>query len=226
VIFEAGYRNQVTAGPQTQTLSVYPVPIVRIGLRGRNEIVISPGFIYSERVGQNSASGLAPASGMQDIGFGFKHLLHDRVWMQDAVNVFVTLPTGYPAGTSGFTAGLSTYALGYSAVFALSSRAGLSTTQNIIANAAPNSAGGSQRFLTYQPSFAASYALSSNLTLLIEDQISLSTAPASSTGNRSLAGIQCTISPNAVLDAEFEANLLPIPGTTQHALGAGLTFQF
>ncbi len=134
VVIEAGYRNQVTSGSATQTLSTYPNPILRIGLPGQSEIVLS--FLtYSDRAGIDPTTGFGPAAGMQDGGIGFKHLLHDSASMQDAVNVFVTLPTGYPSGASGFTAGLPTYTFGYSVVFPISGALSLSTTQNLALNA-------------------------------------------------------------------------------------------
>jgi len=76
VVIEAGYRNQVTSGSASQTLSTYPNPIVRIGLPDNNEIVLS--FLtFSDRAGINPATGFAPAAGMQDGGIGNVH-----VWLQ------------------------------------------------------------------------------------------------------------------------------------------------
>jgi hypothetical protein len=222
VIVEAGYRNQVTVGPGTQTLSAYPDPIVRIGLQGQNEIVVSP-YTYTQRTGYDKSSGFLPAAGSQDVGLGFKHLLNDNAWRQDAINLFVTFPNGHPNGASGFTAGLPTYTVGYSDVFAMSGAIGLSTTQNLILNAAPNSNGTPQRFFTYQPAVSVSYSLSPNFTYMIQDQLTMPPSPGAGTGNRALSGIQCTLSPNLVLDAEFEVNLLPQPGLSQHAIDAGLT---
>jgi hypothetical protein len=222
VVIEAGYRNQVTSGAETQTLSTYPNPIVRIGLPDRNEIVLSF-FTFSDRAGIDPSTGFAPAAGMQDGGIGFKHLLHDNVFMQDAVNVFVTLPTGYPSGPSGFTAGLPTYTLGYSVAFPLSRTLSFSTTHNLGLSAGPNVSGLPQRFLVYQPAGALSYALSSKLTFLAEDQGTFPTGPAGSSGNRALAGLQYTLSSRAVLDAEFELNLLPAPGNRQRAIDVGMT---
>ena len=223
IVVEAGYRNQTTVGSGTQELSTFPNLIVRIGIGVDNEIVLAPPLLRSQRDGENPSSGFAPATGMQDAGIGVKHLLHDNAWMQDALNLFVTLPTGYPSNGSGFSAGLPTYTFGYSIVFALSSRIGLSTTNNLVINAAPNSAATPQRFVMYQPSAGLSYALSPNATLLLEDQLSSPNGPGSTAGNRALAGVQCTISPNVVLDAELESNLTPYPNRTQRAIDAGIT---
>lgn len=224
VVIEAGYRNQETVGAGTQTLTTVPSPTLRVGLRGQNELLFS-GLVYSQRTGHDSSSGFLPASGMQDSGVGFKHALRDRPWMQDALNLFVTLPTGYPGNASGFSAGLSTYTLGYSIAFPLSSRVGIAATQNAVLNAFSDSSGVRRRYVMYQPSFTFSYAIFPNLSLLLEDQLSLPNAPGAGTGNRALAGLQCTISPNVVLDAEIEANLLPSAGAAQHAVGAGFTLQ-
>ncbi|HZY98204.1 MAG TPA: hypothetical protein VFE36_01390, partial [Candidatus Baltobacteraceae bacterium] len=216
VLIEAGYRNQTTAGSGTQTLSTVPNVVVRVGLRGKNEIVAAPPA-FSSRNGIDLASGFSPASGTQDVGIGFKHLLFDGQVVQHALNLFVTLPTGSPNSASGFTAGLPTYTLGYSVVVAASSRVGFSTTQNFIANAAPNASGSPQRFFTYQPAIAGSYALSPSFTLLLQNQWSFPSGPGAGAGDRALAGLQFSASPNVVLDGEFEANLLPAPGLSQHA---------
>ena len=221
VVVEAGYRNQVTVAPGTQVLAVYPNPIIRFGLRGRNEVLLSPA-VYTQRSGADPVTGSVPAVGMQDPGFGFKHLLHDDSWRQDAINVFVTLPNGYPSGPVGFTAGAPTYTFGYSVVFALTNRIGVSTTQNYVLNATESSTG-VERYGAYQPALSASYALSPNFTSMVQDQLTIPAAPGGGTGNRGLVGIQCTVSSNIVLDGEFEVNVLPHPGLAQHAVDVGIT---
>jgi hypothetical protein len=135
----------------------------------------------------------------------------------------VTVPTGYSPGPNGFSAGLPTYMLGYSLVFNLSNRVGVSTTQNFILNAAPLASGSSAQFFTYQPALSGSYAFSPNVTFLLQDQFSFSASPAAASGNRALVGLQDSISANVVLDLDFETNLLPEPGVNQHAVDAGIT---
>jgi hypothetical protein len=225
VVLEASYRDQITKGDGTSRLSTYPNPVVRYGVAGRNEIVLSPSLIYSRRTGAALGGTFIPASGMQDAGFGFKHSLRDRPWTQDALEVFVTLPTGYPAGSFGFSAGAPTYLLGYSASFVLSARVGLTTTHNFSSSAGTNGKGAMQRYLSYQPSLGLSYALSSTTALLLQDQLTIPTAPGGSTGNRALAAIQQTAGPRVVLDVEFEQNLLPTPGFNQNAFGTGFTLR-
>lgn len=224
-VLEAGYRNQTTTADGTSRLSTYPNPVVRYGIAGANEIVLSPSLIYSRRTGADLGGTFVPATGMQDAGIGFKHTLRDRPWTQDALEVFVTLPSGYPTGSFGFSAGVPAYLLGYSASFSLSSRFGLTTTQNFSSSAGTNGSGATQRYYSYQPSLGFSYAVSSSTTLLLQDQLTLPTAPGGSTGNRALAAIQQTAGRSVVLDVEFEQNLLPTPGFNQHALGAGFTLR-
>lgn len=222
VVLEAGYRNQTTAGAGTQNLSTVPNAVVRVGLHGDNEALVAlPAF--SNRSGIDLASGFEPAAGTQDIGIGFKHLLYDGAIVQHAINLFVTFPTGRPNGASGFTSGLPTYTLGYSVVVAASSRLSFSSTQNFIDNAAPNAAGTPQRFFTYQPSISGSFALSPNVSFALQNQWSFPNGPGAGTGDRALAGVQVTASAGVVLDAEFEVNLLPHPGFSQHAIDAGIT---
>jgi len=225
VVLEASYRNQITKSDGTSRLSTYPNPVVRYGAAGRNEIVLSPSLIYSRRTGAALGGTFIPATGVQDAGFGFKHSLRDRPWTQDALELFVTLPTGYPTGSFGFSAGAPTYLLGYSASFGLSTRVGLTTTHNFSSSAGTNGSGAMQRYFSYQPSLGLSYALSSTTTLLLQDQLTIPTAPGGSTGNRALAAIQQTVGSHVVLDVEFEQNLLPTPGFNQHALGTGFTLR-
>ncbi len=225
VVLEAGYRNQVTTGGGTSTLSTYPNPSLRFGIAGGNEIIVSPSLIYSHRTGANLGGTFVPASGMQDAGIGFKHNLRDRPWLQDALEAFVTVPTGYPTGSFGFSAGVPTYLLGYSAALSLAGRVGLTTTQNFISSAGTNGAGATQRYFSYQPSFGISYALPPGTALLMQDQLTMPTAPGGLTGNRALAAIQQTIGSKVVLDVEWEYNLLPAPGFNQHAFGTGITLR-
>ena len=222
VVIEDGYRNQVSVGPGTQTLTAYPNAIFRFGLRGHNEILAAP-YVYTQRAGENSALGFAPATGSQDAGLGFKHLLRDQPWAQDAVNLFATVPTGAPSGSSGFSSGLTTYTLGYSVMLPVNGFIGFSTTQNFILNAAPGASGSVQRFFSYQPAASLTFALTSKLTCLLQDQLTMPVGPSAGTGNRGLTGFQFAASPNVVFDAEFELNLLPAAGVSQHAIDAGIT---
>ena len=223
IVVESGYRNQVTTANGTSTLSTYPSPVVRYGIAAGNEIVLSPSLIYSRRTGANLGGTFGPASGMQDAGFGLKHNLRDRPWMQDALEAFVSLPTGYPGGSFGFSAGAPSYLLGYSGSFALNAKTAVTTTQNFSSSAGTNGAGATQRYFSYQPSLGISYALWSKTTLLMQDQLTLPTAPGGPTGNRALIAVQQIAGRNVVLDIEFEQNLLPAPGFNQHALGTGFT---
>jgi hypothetical protein len=225
VVFEGGYRNQVTTAAGTSWLTTYPSPVVRFGVAGTNEIVFLPPLGYSFRTGTDLGGTFVPASGIQDAGVGFKHNLRDRAWMQDALEVFVTLPTGYPAGAYGFTFGVPTYLLGYSASFALSDRVGLTTTQNFNLSAGTTAGGAPRTYFSYQPSLGFSYALSSRTSLLLQDQLTSPAAPGGPTGNRGSAAIQQSVGSNAVVDVEFEQNFLPLPGYNQHAFGAGLTLR-
>jgi hypothetical protein len=225
LVLEAGYRSQLTTGDGTSRLSTYPNPVVRYGIAGGNEIVLSPSLIYSRRTGADLGGTFVPACGMQDAGIGFKHSLRDRPWTQDALEVFVTVPTGYPTGSFGFSAGAPTYLVGYSASFSLNARVGLTTTHNFTSSAGTNGSGATQRYFSYQPSLGFSYALSSRTTLLSQDQLTIPTAPGGSTGNRALVALQQAAGQSVVLDLDFEQNVLPAPGLNQHAFGAGLTLR-
>lgn len=221
LLFETGYRTQTTHGAQTQTLVAYPNLVVRAGLGAGNELIALPGTAYTRRTGNGTPLGLAAETGAQDAGIGVKHTIFNGAAFQDAANLFITFPTG-AAGESGFSAGLTTYAFGYSATWQLSTRFGFATTQNLIENAAPG-ASGAQRFVQYQPSIAVSYAFSPAVTLLGEDQGAFPSAPGAGSGNRTLLGVQAALSRFVVLDTDAEVNLLPPNGVAQHAFDVGLT---
>jgi hypothetical protein len=175
-VVEGGYRNQVTTASGTSWLTTYPNPVVRFGIAGFNEVVFSPPLAYSFRSGADLGGTFIPAAGIQDAGVGFKHSLRDLPWVQDALEVFVTLPTGYPAGANGFTFGIPTYMLGYSASFSLNDRVGLTTTQNVNVTAGTTGSGALRSYFSYQPSLGFSYALSSRTSLLVQDQLTIPTA--------------------------------------------------
>jgi hypothetical protein len=225
VVFESGYRNQVTTAAGTSWLTTYPNPVVRFGIADGNEIVVAPPLAFSFRTGANLGGTFVPGSGIQDAGVGFKRQLTDAPWTQAALEAFVTLPTGFPPGPHGFTFGIPTYLLGFSASFVLNDRLALTTTQNVNLTAGPSAGGALQPFFSYQPSLGLSYALSSRTALLLQDQLTIPTGPGGPTGNRGFAAIQQSFGPAVVLDAEFEQNFLPQPGFNQHAIGAGLTLR-
>lgn len=175
--------------------------------------MLAPSLDYSQRGGANlGVPPFVPASGLQDAGIGFKRRLHDRPWAQDALEVFVSLPTGFPSGGSGFSAGAPTYLAGYSLSFALTANLSLTTTQNVVW------AGG---FGSYQPSAGFSYALGARGAFLVQDQVVTPASAAGGTGGRVLVALQRALSPNVVVDAEYEINVLPQPGFAQHAFGFG-----
>jgi hypothetical protein len=226
LLIEAGYRNQTTAGSGgTSTLEVLPLALVRLGLGARTEIILQPPA-YSNRGGAALGGVFNPASGAQDVGFGFKRTLDDRPSFQDAVEAFYTAPTGTPKGTAGFSAGAPTYTLTYTAAFALGGNVGIAIAQNAIANAAPLDPAGATRFFSYQPSLTISYGFAPNFTLLVTDQITTPLGPNGGTGNRGLVALQRVLSPGVVLDAEYEINALPAsPAVRQDAFGIGAAFE-
>jgi hypothetical protein len=222
IVVGVGYREQTTAGPGRQGLEVYPEPVALIGVVRRAELIVAPSMTYSRRFGV-SGSGLAAAAGQQDAGLGAQYLIGDRATLQQALALFVTLPTGYPTGPSGFSVGAPTYAFSYTAALSLGGPFGLSTSQGIVVASGPNAPNTVERYVAYQPTLNVSYALAMQTTILLEDQITAPTGPHAPTGNRALLAVQQVLSRNLVLDAEYEMNLLPTPGFAQHALGAGIT---
>jgi len=223
VLTEIGYRNQTTVGNgSTSKLEVFPLALIRVGLRTRTEIILQPPA-YSNRSG--AALIAKPAIGVQDEGVGLKRMLHDHSKFQDAVEIFYTAPTGTPKGSTGFSAGAPTFTLSYTAAFPLGD-VGISITQNAIANASPLDPRGATHFFSYQPSLTISYGFAPNLNLAVTDQFTSPLAPSGGTGNRNLIAMQGVLSPKVVLDVEYEINAHPVsPVVRQHAIGVGAAFE-
>jgi hypothetical protein len=218
VVGEFGFRQQTTrAAAGVSTLATFPQPLLRWGLAAGDELVVAPSFVYSQRSGQNLGTApFMPAAGLQDAGLGFKRQLTDQPGLQSALEAFVTFPTGYPGGANGFSAGLPTYLAGYSLTLPLNAVVSLSTTQNV----------GWTGYFAYQPSLGVSLAAGARTVLLLQDQITVPAGAGGGSSNRSLLGVQQTLSANVVVDLEYEANLLPQPGFTQHAFGGGVAVRW
>ena len=212
VLIEAGYRYERTDGAAgTSILQVFPLAMLRAGLGDHDEVLLLPPAL-AYRTGANLGGVFVPRDGAEDVGIGFKRMLHDRPAYQDAAGLFYTAPTGAP-GATGFSAGSSTYTLSYTGTFPVGARFGLSTTQQAIVV---------PQFLSYQPSLTLGYSLSHNASVLATEQITTPLSANGGTGNRGLLEFQCAISAHAVLDAEYEVNFLPGPPSfRQQAFGIG-----
>ena len=221
VVIGVGYRDQTTVGSGRQHLEVFPEPVALVGVADRTELIVAPGLVFSHRTG--ISGNLPPRSGQQDAGIGAQVLVSDRPVLQQALALFATFPTGYPAGATGFSAGAPTYAVSYALAFNLGGNLGLSTSQGLVIASGADPLGMTERYVAYSPTVNLSYALATPTSLLLEDQITAPTGPRGPTGNRALFGLQQTLSPTVVLDFEYEVNLLPTPGFAQHSVGAGLT---
>ncbi len=223
IVIGAGYRDQVTIGTSRQDLIVYPAPVILIGISGKSELIVEPGPSIANRFG-GSGLPFTRAAGQLDAGVGFQHLVSDEASTQTAFEVFVTLPTGFPSTSNGFSAGGPTYQASYAVAQALTSRFGVTLSEAAVLSAGYVSPNTRQYYVGFQSSGTLSYATSPMTNLLLEDQLSTPSGPHGPSGNRALFGIQQTISPNVVLDAESEINLQPPAETSQHTLfEAGLT---
>ena len=225
VVVELGYRNQTTrSAAGTSTLEIFPLPLVRVGLGKRIELVLQPPS-HSVRSSATLGGTFVPAVGEQDLGLGFKIMLRDRSKFQDAIGILYTAPTGSPQGSTGFSAGGSTYALTYTSAFALGNL-GLSITQVATANAAPLDPAGAAHFFSYQVAPTLSYGFAPGFTVIGSDQVTSPLGPSGGTGNRAIFAVQRVLSPGAVVDFDYEANLLPAaPASRQHVFGAGVAFE-
>ena len=226
IVISIGYRSQLTGNrTQGQRLIVAPAPVIIAGIPGNNELVVAPGLGFSQRTG-GPAFGLGSIDGQQDIGIGIQHLLRDHARVQQGIEIFASYPSGYPSGPSGFTAGGAAYQFSYTVALSLGNIYGVTVSNavNVGPGFAPDN--GIQRYMSYQPSVTVSAAVSSSTTVLLEDQLATLTAPHGTTGNRALIGIQQTLSPNLVVDIDYERNLLPPPGFVQQtSFEGGITIR-
>jgi hypothetical protein len=220
VVLDVGYRNQETTAGSRQTLVTYPQPVVLLGLGNANELIIAPSLSYARRTG-TVAVGLPPATGLQDAGVGFQHTLFDGAIFQTAAQAFITIPTGYPSGATGFSAGTSTFQLTYSVAYSATAQLGFTSVSTLLAASGADPSGVVGRYAGLQQSLGLSYALSPTTTFLMQDQISAPTGPRGPTGNRALIGLQQALTSRLAVDLDYEANLLPAPGVSQH-----VTFEF
>lgn len=225
VVLSLGYRDQATTGTGRQELVVYPEPTLIVGLRSNTELLVAPSLSYSLRIGSNG-SVLPPVSGLQDSGIGLQRMFADSPWAQQSVELFATFPTGYPAGPTGYSAGAPTYQLSYSIAVPLNARLGASLSAALLVASAGAPTNSVQRYLAFVPSANLSFSASPAMTLLLEDQIGAPSAPHGPTANRVLFGIQQALSPNVVVDVDYETNALPPPGFNQHTtFEAGVTLR-
>jgi hypothetical protein len=219
VVIEAGYRNEVDATKGAgSNLSTYPFAVIRIGLDKHDEVLFQAPTT-SIRSG-TALPNFAPQLGSQDTGFGIKHAIHSRWWYQDAVQVFVTTPTGTP----GFTAQAPTYSFSYVGSFSPPGRVTLTGTMAIVNAPGPAPFGLTRRFASYQPALTAGYALSNSTSLLLNDNLAFPTTPDGGSGNAFLVALQRALSPGIVIDTEYESNFLPDTNFREHAVGFGGAF--
>jgi hypothetical protein len=212
-------RNEVTAGHGgSSNLSSYPLALVRFGVDKKDELIVLPPTM-SLRAGEAGAA-FRPAVGTQDSGFGWKRNFHNEPWYQDAVELFVTVPTC----THGYSAGAPTYSFGYANAFSMgalgiSSSLGLTSAPGV-----PPGGGIARRFLSLQPSLTLSYSFTTSSAFFVNDSLSLPAQPHGGSSNALLVAYQRALSPGTVLDVETDYNLTPIAGYRQRAVGMGGAF--
>jgi hypothetical protein len=218
-VLEFGYRNETDAGKNgTSNLSTLPMSVLRYGLGKHDEIMVMPPTSIART---SSIPGLYAASrGSEDTGFGWKHSIQSHWWYQDAVEVFVTEPTG----TGGFSAGGPTYSFSYIGAFSPPGKLGV-TTQFAVVNA-PGAApdGYARRFASFQPAVTVTYAIGPATSILLNDNFFTPVNPLGGTSNVLLVAAQRTLSVGTVIDFDTEFNLTPAAGYRERAIGFGGAF--
>jgi hypothetical protein len=219
-VLEYGYQNEIDVGRSgTSILSSYPQALLRFGIEKRDEFIVVPPTT-SVRAG-NAGEAYVPAIGTQDAGFGWKHSIHSHAWYQDAVEAFVTAPTG----SNGYSIGIPTYSLGYVGAFSLGERFSLNSSLALVSTSGslPN-AGATRRFLSVQPSLTLAYAATPNLAFSLNDAVAIPSVPRGGSTDVLLFALQRALSPGTVLDVETDYNLTPLTGYRQRAIGFGGAF--
>jgi hypothetical protein len=221
VVVEFGYRNEVDNGKGgTSILSSYPMTLVRLGITKRDEIVYAPPTM-AIRAGTNVPNLFTPSVGVLDSGFGWKHNIQSHYWYQDAVEVFVTVPTG----TNGQSIGGPSYAFSYIGAFSPPGKLGIFTSFTLTnaPGTAPNG-GPLRRYASYAPALTLSYAIDGSTSFILNDNVSIPANPTGGTSNVLLVAVQRTLSPGFVVDVDSEYNLTPSTGYHERAIGFGGAF--
>lgn len=221
VVVEFGYRNEVDNGKDgTSVLSSYPMTLVRLGIDKRDELLYSPPTM-AIRAGADVANLFAPAVGVLDSGFGWKHNIQSHYWYQDAVEVFVTVPTG----TNGLSAGGPSYAFTYVGAFSPPGKLGVSTSFTLTNGPGTPAGGGAlRRYASYGPAVTLSYAIDGSTSAILNENVTIPANPTGGTSNVLLVALQRTLSPGFVVDIESEYNLTPATGYHERAIGLGGAF--
>jgi hypothetical protein len=221
VVVEFGYRNEVDNGKGgTSVLSSYPMTLVRLGITKRDEIIYAPPTMVI-RAGAYVPDLFTPSIGVLDSGFGWKHNIQSHYWYQDAVEVFVTVPTG----TNGFSLGGPSYAFSYIGAFSPPGKLGIFTSFTL-ANApgTPKNGGALRRYASYAPAVTLSYAIGDTTSVILNENVTIPVNPTGGTSNVLLVALQRTLSPGFVVDVESEYNLTPNTGYHERAIGFGGAF--
>lgn len=221
VVVEFGYRNEVDNGKGgTSILSSYPMTLVRLGLSKRDEIMYAPPTM-AIRAGANVPGLFTPSTGVLDSGFGWKHNIQSHYWYQDAVEVFVTVPTE----TNGQSLGGPSYAFSYIGAFSPPGKLGVFTSFTLTnAPGTPPNGGALRRYASYAPALTLSYAIDGSTSLILNENLTIPANPTGGTSNVLLVALQRTLSPGFVVDVESEYNLTPSTGYHERAIGFGGAF--
>ena len=221
VVVEFGYRNEVDDGKGgTSILSSYPMTLVRLGLGKRDEILYAPPTM-AIRAGANVPTLFTPSSGVLDSGFGWKHNIQSHYWYQDAVEVFVTVPTG----TNGQSLGGPSYAFSYTGAFSPSGKLGIVASFTLTnAPGTPQNGGVLRRYASYGPAITFSYPIDNSTSVILNENVTIPANPTGGTSNVLLVALQRALSPGFVVDVESEYNLTPATGYHERAIGFGGAF--
>ncbi|MGB9652762.1 MAG: hypothetical protein WCB01_13260 [Candidatus Cybelea sp.] len=191
VVIEFGYRNEIDAGKSTSILSSYPMATIRYGLDKHDEVVIVPPTT-AIRAGLPSDQ-FTPAIGSLDGGLGFKRAIHSHYWYQDAIEVFVTIPTG----SRVYTLGTPSYTFTYVGAFSPPGKLGIITSFSLVnAPGQPENGAPVRRFASYAPAITLSYELDASTSLLVNDNVATPIDPTGGTSNVLLVGCSARCRPD------------------------------
>jgi hypothetical protein len=220
-VVEFGYRNEVDNGKGgTAVLSSYPMSLVRIGITKRDEIIYAPPTM-AIRAGANVPNLFTPSTGVLDSGLGWKHNIQSHYWYQDAVEVFVTVPTG----TNGQSLGGASYAFTYIGAYSPPGKLGIFTSFTV-GNypGTPPNGGALRRYASYSPALSLSYPIGPTTSVILSENVSIPANPTGGTSNVLLVALQRSLSAGFVVDVESEYNLTPTTGYHERAIGFGGAF--
>jgi hypothetical protein len=219
VVVETGVRRQTMPSANgTVTLTSLPLSFVRAGIAKRVELGIAPPA-NEYRAAPNGAP-VDTAHGRTDVVLALKYLVLDAQRAQASLGASYAPPTG----SGEFTAGAPTFSVSGNLGVALSPRFSAATSQVFGTAIGADASGLSRSYFVYAPSYTLAYAVDGVTTAIAQAALVSRQGPLLPSGNRILFALQHAAGARLAIDVDYEINVRPTLGASQHAVGFGLVW--